>query len=757
MHCNHMLMMVSISAVLISSHANAADATPESSPKKRNALIEEVVVTAQKREENLQDVPISIAAYTSEGLAARGATDTKDLATITPALSITEFGGFTFIYIRGVGSDSFIPSADPSVTTYVDGIYVPTSQGLLTSFGGIERVEVLKGPQGTLFGRNSTGGAINVITKTPGNEIEANISGVVGNYHEKRLKGFISAPVTEWLGVSADLLKDTIDHQYTHVSRKIPAEKSRSGRFRLNFHPVDSFEIDLSYFKSEQKGQGTLLTKNTDPSSSLGATIPDEPDNREANSDFPAGLRGTHEVYAASIFLELPWFDTKLIASDQLINTSYTAFDYDGSPQPLVAFVVTPKEFTDAKSLELQALSNEFSWASDKLDWVVGAYYLESEGGFADINIPLTGPSLNTLGISGLLDTVGVDLNSAISPTIIATGLLGTESISGFAQATWHATAELSFTLGGRYQDEKRFLTKGELSYSNDGGEQTDPVEPFPLESDSRDNLITKAAVSYTPIDDLMIYTSYSQGYKSATYNIVNLATPPELVLPEEVEAYELGLKSSLFDRSLKLNASIFRNDIENKQTSIVSLTSGGVIEFYNAKSTRIDGIEADLTGVPFINSNSGFAITANAAYLDANYIKYTNAPGFDEENGLYQNGLDFSGNKVERTPDVSGGLGVSQLINLPHDSELEIAADWYYNSGFYYSAQNSENYREDSYSLLDLRLSYFHIPSDIKLTALVKNALNEDYHIGLFQTDFGINSSLAYETQYSLRLEWNL
>lgn len=722
--------------------------------KKTNRLIEEVVVTAQKREERLQDVPISISAYSADALDARGATDTKDLATITPALSITEFGGFTFIYIRGIGSDSFIPSADPSVTTYVDGIYVPTSQGLLTSFGGIERVEVLKGPQGTLFGRNSTGGAINVVTKRPGDEFEGNVTGVVGNYSERRIKGYFNIPITEWLGLSVDLLKDSIDHQYTSTFREVPAEKSRSGRFRLNFHPSDNFEIDFSYFKSEQKGQGTLLTKNIDPSAVLGAAIPKSPDDNVANADYPAALVGSHEVYAGSITWILPWFDTKLIASDQIINTDYTAFDFDGSSLPLIAFTVRPNEFTDAKSLELQILSNDDSWAAEKLEWVVGGYYLESEGGFADINIPIGNPQLDTLGINNLLGSLGLNLASIFDPTVIATGLLGTESISAFAQATWHANDWLSFTLGGRYQEEERFLTRGDIAVST-GTVTTDPVQLFNLEKDRRSNFISKAVISFTPTDNFMTYFAYSEGYKSATFNIVNLVTPPELVLPEEVTAYELGLKAEFFDSSLRLNASIFRNDIKNKQTSIVSLTSGGVIAFNNAEKTQIDGVEFDLSWLPFSDVNPGFVITANAAYLDANYIAYTNAPGFEESSGIYLGGQDFSGNEVERTPKVSGGLGVSQVFDLPWSAELEIASDYYYNSGFYYSSQNSENYQENSYALVDVRVSYFHIPWDLRLTALAKNVTNESYHIGLFQTDFGINSSLAYETQYSMRVEW--
>ena len=733
-----------------------SNSTPSENRRTRSRLIEEVVVTAQKREEDLQDVPISIAAFSGDALDARGAYNTKDLALITPAVSITEFGGFTFIYIRGIGSDSFIPSADPSVTTYVDGIYVPTSQGLVTSFGGVERVEVLKGPQGTLFGRNSTGGAISVVTKKPSEEYDASLQLVKGNFNEERAKGFISGPITDWLAGSLDLLKDSIDHQYTHAARELDPERQKSVRARLVWYPTDNIDFDITYFKAEQDGQGSLLTKNINPSAVAGAALREAEDDYVADSDFPAALIGSHEVLSAVLDWRLPWFDIKIIGSDQLIDTEYTAFDFDATPTPVVAFEVKPSEYTDAKSFELQFLSNSEGWGGDKLEWVIGAYYLESEGGFADIDIPLGETQLEAIlpAIPGI-DDILEPLTSSTS--LKATGLLGTESLSIFAQGTWFIRDWVSITLGARYGEEDRFLTASDVFLSPGNGAPDQIVTSYPLEEDSRSNTTTRAVASFFPSENSMIYLSRSEGYKSSTYNIVNLTDSPELVLPEEVTSYEIGLKSDFFDGLLRLNAAVFYNEIVNKQSSIVAVLGGGVIQFTNAEDTEIKGVEFDLVTSPLPNWNPGFTITANAAYLEGEYKKFTNGDGFDEETGVFVDGIDHSGNEIERTPKLSGGLALIQLFNLPWGDEFEVAVDAYYNSGFFYSAQNSDIYTEDKYTITNARISYLYVPWNLRLTAFGQNVLGEKYHLGLFQTDFGINSSLAYPERYGLRLNWSL
>jgi len=742
----------------------AEEPLPESKPQRAHSrLVEEIVVTAQKREESVQDVPISIAAFSADALDARGAFDTKALATITPALSITEFGGYSFVYIRGVGTDAFVPSADPSVTTYVDGVFVPTSQGMATDFGGIERVEVLKGPQGTLFGRNATGGAISVITKKPGDEFEASSELQLGSYNERRAKGFISSPLTDSIGASLDLLYKEYDNQYTHASRKLPKTENKAARVRLNWHPSETFDIDAAYFHSEQDTLATLISKNIAPSPlGTAAGIQPQRDDYVANTDYETFLTGSQEVASLGVTWSLPWLDLKLFGSDQLNITPYTAYDFDGSPQPLVGFNAID-QFTDAQTAELQFVSRPDGFLGESFEWIFGAYYLKSEGGYKQINLQAANSVLQS-GISQagvenvpdiLVDLIG-SLDSTLNTNIGLKGTLGTDSLSYYSQITWHALDWMDLTLGGRYQDEDRFLTAAEsFIYDANTGAKV-PLFNFDLESSNTQNFSSKAVVSVRPKDGWMFYLSRSEGFKSGTYNIINIYNAPDYVKPELVTSYELGMKADFFDGLLRLNAAIFDNSVKDKQVSIVSVASGGAVSLSNAEEASVRGAEFDLVLVPFSEWNPGLVITANGAYIDGVYDKFTNGQGFDPQTGVYNENQDFSGKTIERNGKYSGGLGVVQTFAAGENGEMEVGVDAYYNSGYFYSPGNSDNYKEDPYTLTNARLSYLYQPWNLRLSAFGKNILNESYHTGLFQTDFGILSNLAYEAQYGLRVEWN-
>lgn len=742
----------------------------------RSRIIEEVVVTAQKREEAIQNVPISIAAFSAESLDARGVFDTKALPNITSAMTISEFGGFSFIYIRGVGSDAFVPSADPSVTTYVDGVFVPTSQGFSTDFGGIERVEVLKGPQGTLFGRNSTGGAISIVTKKPGSEFSSSANVTIGNYGEHRAKAYLNVPLTDTLGFAVDALYKTLDSQYTHTSREIVPQKSKSGRLRINWQAIDSLNIDVSYFKSVQQGTGSLVSKNVNPSplfSVIGVVPGGTTDNRVADTDFPAFLDGGSDVASAVMTWELNPFDLKLSGADQETNSDYSAYDFDGSSLPLVAFD-TRDQFTKAKTAELQLLSKPGGLLADDFTYVFGLYYLKGEGGFEQIYLKpgqplfsaiLTNPALLNLipnEAYTVLDPLLGFLDQNIAADVFARGAVGTKSISGYTQITWHATDELDLTAGGRYQDEKRYLTFADTrAYVPATDTLTGPLLSFNLQNNTTTNFSSRLVASYKPVDDTMLYVARSQGFKSGTYNVINIYTPPSFVKPELVTAYEGGMKADFLDHALRVNAAVFENRIKNKQVGFVSLLSGGAVSLDNAEKTKIRGVEFDITVTPMPDLNPGLVLTANGAYLDAEYKKYTGGQGYGRAalnyaDAIYANNNDYSGQKVERTPKWSGDIALSQTLDAGDNGEIEMAVDVYYNDGFFYTPENKDSMKEDAYSLLNGHASYKYRPWNLRVTVFGKNLLDKDYYISKFQTDFGILHTLAYERQYGLSLDWS-
>ena len=745
-------------------------AGPVKQEKRLSRALEEVVVTAQKREQSQQDVPIAIQAFGGGKLEAFGIEDTTQMGRIIPSLQFTGVVGYTLVYLRGVGTDAFAPSSDPSVATYIDGVYMPAGHGVFQSFGGVERVEVLKGPQGTLFGRNSTGGAISVITKEPNpDEIEAELSYEIQNYDSKRAKAYVSVPVTDWFSASFSGISYEAEEYYTQVGRDLPPITTDAGRIKINIHPTDNLELSLAYFKSRQTIISSALSENNDPST-LGTLllIPESEDDYTTAMDFPARFLSHQDVKYGTLTWRLPAFDVKVIASDVLALTNFASTDFDGSPIPIAAFDST-NQYSDYQTAEIQFLSNDQSWASEDLEWIAGLYYLESEVGYDPAHLRV-GPDLvggildNTLGlppaltglVGGILDALPLGSTPLGDDglNLEFRGLLGTKSTSAFVQATWHTTDWLDLTVGGRYQTEERFLIKSQTGVLAPDGNSTIDVFEFPLESSDASNFSPKVVVSTYPMEDVMVYASWSKGYKSATYNVVNVYEAPDFVEPEEVTQYELGVKSEWMDGNFRINGAIFETTIDNLQSGFVSLLAGGAVTLENAGQAQIRGAEFDMTLVPFPEWNPGLVVTANGGYLDAIYTDYRDGAGYDEDTGLFSNNLDFTGNNIVRAPELTAGVNVIQTFAIGLDNELEVSVDAYYNSGFAYTPQNT--IEEPSYMIVNGRLSYYYIPWRIRLTAFGQNLDNERYHYARFQTDFGVNQTLAAPRQYGLRLQWD-
>ena len=750
----------------------AADAD---APAVRNRLVEEIVVTAQKREEAIQDVPISIQAFSGDAMAARGVENTYQLGQVVPSLQFTDVAGFTLIFMRGIGTDNFIPSADPSIATYIDGIYVPQGHTAAQSLGNVQRVEVLKGPQGTLFGRNATGGAISIVTEDPGTVFKTELETEFGNFSSRSAKASTTIPLTDWASISAAGLIKTIDNYYTADNFDLPKTRSKAGRFKLGLRPHDDVAINLTAYKTKQTGYSSTFGNNTDPTLvGTAAGIMPAQDNYRTGTDLnhPPD-QATQDIYYGNVSWTTPWIDLKLLASHQDIITGPATIDFDGSAQPLAAFDAL-NEFSKLKTYELQFLSNDETPFAERFKWVAGLYYIESDAGFDPAHLRVAPAAVTSLvdvarsygvpvpdRIGSIADFIADLPLGSYTPlsqdgvTIEFSGILGTKSTSAFAQGTYYFNEFFDLTVGGRYQEEKRFLTKSQTGVTvpatQGGGIDLSPIQ-FGLPSETAKNFSPKIVLTGHPDDDKLVYLSYGVGYKSGTFNVVNIYIPPKYIKPEKVASIELGMKADFFNRLLRLNGAIFNNKITNLQSGFVSVLSGGAVQFINAGEATTRGVEVDGTALPMPDMNPGLALTFNAAYVDAKYDDFNPCPGFNETTGLYASNLDCSGNEIVRAPKVSGSIGFVQAIELSQGS-LEFALDNYYNSGFYYDAYNTV--KEAAYSTLGGRVSYLHDPWGLRVTAFAKNGLDERYHIQQFQSDFGLTKTLAAPREYGLRLNW--
>ncbi|GAB3378714.1 TonB-dependent receptor [Spongiibacter taiwanensis] len=749
--------------------SEGAEAKPERQ-RGANRLIEEVVVMAQKRTENAQDVPIALAAFSADALDAKGIDDPKALAQFTPGMYYGQTVNFAVIYIRGVGSDAFLPDSDPSVATYIDGIYYPFANGQSQSFGAVERVEVLKGPQGTLFGRNSTGGAINIITKDPGEEVEASFQGIYApRFEDAKVRGYLSVPITEWGAASVSYTKQEADNYYDGVRgdgeggfEPFPKEEAEGIRYKARISPLESVDVNLAYIKYEQYGVSSTAMPNVAPSAisqSLGITA--EKRDHEVAVDVPSYFSLDNEVLYGNIEWRTEWFDMKVLASKQDIVTD-NVYDFDGSATPFITFDARG-QFADVKTQEIQFLSNESapSW----IEWIVGAFHLNQESGFPLNRLSALGLDLNDGAFLGIpLPQSILDLYNNVGDLIsipdgVSLGLvskLGTESTAYFAQTTFHINDWLDLTLGGRYQEEDRYVVESSISAANTDGSTTEAIQ-FDRPRAEDNNFSPKVTIGINPSDDVLLYATYTQGYKSGTFNTVNVYDQPEYVEPEVVTTYELGIKSQWFDRALTFNAAIFQNEIEDLQVQFISLLSGGAVSLENAGGAEIQGLDFDIQWVPMPELNPGLVLALTGSFLDSEYTSYVNGSGYNEGDGLYnfRNG-DFTGNRVTRTPEFSGSFGLNQVWAPFEFGEFELNASVYYNDGFYYLAQNSDVSYEEDYYVVDAALSFLHYDTNLRVTAFGKNINDARYTYSQFHTDAGRQDYLAPPATVGLRVNWD-
>lgn len=772
------------------------DAEDPAPAKRRpsSRIVEEVIVTAQKREEDVQDVPIMINAFSGEKLDAFGVESTADLAKITPGLTYTYTYGYSVIYIRGVGTDAFLPNADPSVATYIDGINIGPSQGKQDTLGPVERVEVLKGPQGTLFGRNATGGAINIVTADSPDEFVGTFKSSFGNYDSRKYQIYLGTPLTQYAGATLALFRENQElfgrNEIFGEPGPMKEDYVEGGRLKFQLYPSENLSLTLVGSINEQFNSNSLSQENTRPAPIFAGGVPaDEPD-RVWHNDYQGGNQTTNELFGATLEWLTSLADIKLIYSDNDAYVDEASYDLDSTETSQAKFY-SNDQFNLQKTYELQFLSNATSPFSEHMQWVAGLYRLEGEGGFGSLYLSLNaaGFGSNVVGIPHLLgrldNLLGTNLGGTVNEFINATGdivlgnggILTTESNAAYFQTTIFAADWLDITLGLRYQEETRGLINSYLDVVlPTAGEP--PNEYFDSHSTSQNVRLfnfevpdledetwsPKLALQFRVSDNFQIFASAQQAYKSPTYNIVNFLTAPDAVERETATAYELGFKSDLFNNTLRLNAAVFHTQIDGLLTAIVSIGSGGIVTFRNAGEAEITGAEFDAVWQPMPDLNPGLAIAAGATYLDAKYTDYPNGSGYDDDTGLYFGddsllggpARDFTGNDIVRTPDLTSTVSVNQFIGGVAGGDFEIGVDYYYNSGFNTTPQNSPFYEQPAYDLWSGRLSYFYRPWGLQLTAFVENAADQDYYQSIVQQDFGRTVTFAPPRLYGVRMKWD-
>lgn len=711
------LALASISTSAMAQSSPAPQPGVEAPQAEANVGVAEIVVTAQKRSQNLQNVPVAISAMDNTTLARANLTNVTDLGRMVPSLTLATTSGAVQPFLRGIGSAGSGLGNEGSVAFYLDGVYLTRVPQTLLQLNNIERVEVLKGPQGTLFGRNASGGLIHIITRDPSetSAFEGKIG--YGNYQTVNGSVYVTTGLAPNLAMSVSAMVSDQGKGWGFnrgSNREWGKVRSEVVRAKLKWTPSADTTVLLIGDFNHSNGDIIPHSQYTFDPAVPGYSLP--PFGKITGLGFYDIEANTHPVninknwgVSAKIEQNLG-FATLTSITAYRKNTEFEVFDADFSKQD--GFAATLYGKSRQFSQEVQLASNKGS----SFDWLVGAFYLDSFGGYQ--------PS----SFTGLAIGPGIDFQRY--------GLTKVKSYSIYAQSTFEVLRDTHLTVGARY-------TSDHLS-----GEGRDDVAlingpvivPGAIVSgkDTFNKVTYKVTLDHRFSSDLMIYATQSRGYKAGVYNTLPFALP--VAQPETLDASELGFKSTLFDRKLRLNGSGFYYGFKNAQFQAYN---GPSILLINAAKARIWGAELEAEFAPTRELN----FRAGAGYLNSKYTSFKNAqtikpnPGVDPTDGHiggYLNGFlpyDASGNDMIRVPKWTFNLGGSYDVDTAAGG-FGLDLNWSYNDGFAWDADN--RIRQPSYSLFDAGLKWTPPGAENRYTIRfwAKNITKTKYYVSEAQAD---------------------
>lgn len=702
----------------------------------------EIVVTAQKRAESVQAVPISIAAFSGASLDKASVVTILDLGKVATNFQSVRSSntGSTRIGIRGVGSlaNTLI---EPSVAVFMDGVYVPRSGSILGSFLDIEGVEVLRGPQGTLFGRNASVGALSLRSALPKDEFSGAVTGEYGSFDRYKMSGHVNVPLAENLALRVAGMGQWYKGPWTNKldGKRYGGSDDMSFRATLKAE-IGSVEWVLRGDYTKLDGDG-VANFDFDPASVssarlafLQAAFNGGPDinlnDRVMNQFMATGLVDKNWGVSSTASVDVGGSTLKLINSYRVWKND----QLDGDVIYLPVSLASRRSLFDSKSQnhELQFISPEKEWLGGKFDMVAGAYYFEEDFGL--------GEQLNMgNGFCGVLVPAGPGRTACSAYYASTGGVAATDqnvfqnvkSVALYGQGNLHLSEKFTVTLGGRWTRDKKRGTY--LQTSSPFTQALRATENLAYPGISEGRFTYRVSLNYKPTEDVLIFANHSTGYKSAGYNSGggtpslstvdangNLISTRRLFNRETVKNYELGFKSSWLDRALKFNTTLYRMDIAGFQDRAFDGVSFIV---RNAGNLRQQGAEVDLTMAPTRN----FSVTGSFAYLDSKFTNFANAsnlPGLPGTQNLTGKPNTFS-------PKWSGNVAVDWTHDLGSSGmNLAMSANVSFVSDQFVGTVNDANpqSRADGYALFGARLTLNGPDDRWSLSVFGRNLTNAHY-----------------------------
>lgn len=728
--------------------------------------LEEIIVTAERRSTSLQDTPIAITALTAEDLREQGVVDLKGVADATPNFQMTTSGNgsgggnFAQLFIRGVGQPDFIITKDPAVGIYIDGVYLARAPGAVLELLDIERVEVLRGPQGTLFGKNTSGGALNITTQAPSDDFGGVAEMRIGNYGRLDVGGSVSLPLVEdKLALRVSALSRDQDGYYKRLLPSTDGSRRngndinvRSGRATLAWTPTDTLSVTLSgdvtrerQAATDYQAIGIFNDAASAPNIELYNRVVLAPQGLVYDDRWiapkPWTTYSTSSSYANSdvwgVSGVVNWdpgaVRVKSITAYRDLDVSSKA-DADGTPADIVA--------SAGINVQQHQFSQEFQFSGeafeDRLNWLVGLWYFNEKATDTQSSRQLV----------GLVDALRAAPNRSIAPPGVAASVcpasgtgpasclggannpnnlrydqarLGNRWLEGssyaaFAHAGYKVTEDFSLTAGGRISREKKDFRYYEVRPSQNNLVSFNNVTA----GDTWDVFTPKLGAEYRFDRNMMAYVSWSKGFKAGGVN--GRPTRADLFNtfdPEKLTAYEAGFKGDFFDRRLRLNLAAYFSEYNDIQiTRNTTDATGAFIRLEtNGGDGEIKGLEAEATAL----LAEGLTLQTGLGYTD---FKFTSLLPQQATPGTALLTLD---NELPFVPKFTANLGLTYEVPVSADgAALRLRGDWRHSSSYYIDIDNTEAVAQGAYDVFDGRLTFVPASGGWELFVAMSNITNK-------------------------------
>ena len=715
-------------------------------------LIEEVVVTARKRDENLMDTPLSVSALTASDLGRFQVDDLGDIQNIVPNLSLNlGDAANAVIYIRGVGQRDSLSFADPGVGVYLDDVYMGRAQGAFLDVVDVERIEVLRGPQGTLYGRNAIGGAIKYVSSAPSLTPFLELEAGAGNYGQQKLRATLSGPLSQDGTLLGRLTLAHIAHDgynendFAGTGSDTDGDKDTfAGRLSLQYAPTEVWTFNLTVDRSVNDPDRSITPARV----TGGPTLVQKTANFQPASDpygIEANFNGVEELEVEGVALGVEYqpsaaIQLKSVTSFRQLEYE-THIDLDGTGFEI--FGVHVDQSQDQFSQELQ-LSYD---SGGSVKALLGVFHFSEDDVTPD----------------GISNTEPIDFSGGAGAFFSPYGTVSendqsVEANAVFGEISWSVTEALDITLGARYTSESKTLKRKAcqafgafgmvLPQIDDCNPAPNSSNPFALNLDLSEDfskVTPKFGISYKFRGGGLAYFNYARGFKSGGFDgrigyngasddgAVNTQALP--YDPEVADTYEIGWKSVLADGQLRFNAAAFLNDYQDLQLSSFSATPTGgfATVFTNAGEAKNWGFEAELLASPAPN----LLVSASVGYLDAKYQEFINSANQDVGGSL----------TPINSPEFTGNLGVEYQYDLG-SALLILGADLSYRSDYHVDVNNLEALHQDDFALINASATIESQDSRWSASVGVKNLSDQEYITHGFDLTAFPGVGLAYYGQ---------